>query len=220
MNKRNLLFLVTIFLFFSSCKGFISIYTYTSDLIDVASKKEKSLPLNVNIIIEGLKEEEDISFLKNNLNIFSNEKIVQIDYSDSLSFDTKIEILHNRETVSINEKDILCIKALEVEDSYEYKIVYNYELLKKIRKYVYETHYQNIDFKDFKINLIIDNDIKDTKSIVAYSVYVNDKPYPLIFEKILERREKLNLEFSEIMRHEISRNETLYPEFVIKKKAY
>jgi len=201
------------------CKGAISLYTYTNDLIDVANKTEESLLVNTNIIVEGLKEEEDIAFLRNNLGTFTNEKIVQIDYTESLSFETKIKIIQDKDICEYSENELIYIKAKEFDDRYEYKIMYNYNLLDKITEYVSEKYYEDIEFKEFDISITIDNDLRNVARIIAYSVYVNDKPYPLVYIKDLPRREKVVLRLSEILQNEISMNETEYPIFIIKKNA-
>lgn len=206
-------------LIFLGCKGSISLYTYTNDLIDVANRTEDSLLVNANIIVEGLKEEEDIAFLRNNLEVFSNEKIVLINYTESLSFETKFKIIQDNEISELSENDLIFIKAKEFDDRYEYKVVYNYKLLNKIKKYVSEKYYNDIDFKEFDISITIDNDLRSIARIIAYSVYVNFKPYPLVYIKDLPRREKVILKLSEILQNDISMNETVYPLFIIKKNT-
>ena len=94
MKKRFEFILLTFICFlFLSCGGEIKISIFTRDLQDVISSNEEVIYTNVNIIVESLQDESDISFLRNCLNGFSNEHSVEYNYSTSLSFDIKVPIV-------------------------------------------------------------------------------------------------------------------------------
>ena len=103
---------MTICFFIFGCDGDISISIYTSDLSDVISLKENIVYTNVNVIVDNLKDEKDISFLRNCLNGFSNDYIVKSNYfSDSLSFNIKIPIVKEETTYIDFSKDLFILKA-------------------------------------------------------------------------------------------------------------
>ena len=86
--KRFYFSLIVVLCFlFISCGGDIMISIFTRDLSDVMNSREEVLYTNVNMIVEGLEDENDIEFLRRNLNGFSNEHKVDYNYSTSLSFD-------------------------------------------------------------------------------------------------------------------------------------
>jgi hypothetical protein len=160
--------------------------------------------VTANITVEGLDQEQDIAFLKANLNSFSNERVVKVDYSDSLSFEIKIPVLSNKYSGNNDfSKDLLCINAKANESQYSFSCSYNDDLIDKINNYVQETHYQQVDFNDYSIKITIDNDSADAKSITAYSVYVYGEPYPDEYNINLARRDKTEIELSEVLRKAI-----------------
>ena len=93
MKKISFFLLGLLSLLFISCGGDIKISIFTRDLSDVMNSREEVLYTNVNLIVEGLDDENDIEFLRRNLNGFSNEHKVDYNYSTSLSFDIKAPIL-------------------------------------------------------------------------------------------------------------------------------
>ena len=205
MKKKNLfqlLFLLSVLVFVIGCSGTFDIYTYTSDLIDVAESKEELLYSNVNVVVVGLDSEGDIAFLRNNLDSFSNERIVEVEYMDSLSFDTKIPIIsedyHGNHDFS---KNIIYLLASEDEENYNFRVQYNEDLLKRINQYIYDEYFQKAVFDDFNVKMTLDNDIRgEDLSLTAYSVYVLGEAYPFEYKKNLAHREKLEIEISEVFR--------------------
>lgn len=89
MKRFYFSFIVVLCFLFISCGGDIKISIFTRDLSDVMNSREEVLYTNVNMIVEGLEDENDIEFLRRNLNGFSNEHKVDYNYSTSLSFDIK-----------------------------------------------------------------------------------------------------------------------------------
>mgnify|MGYP006916274673 CR=1 FL=1 len=215
--KRKITYLpfLLCFLLFS-CTGDIKISIYTRDLSDVASAKENVIYTNVNLIAESLKDENDIEFLRNNLNGFSNEQFVTYNYSDSLSFDIKIPIIKNGTDLDFS-KDLLLLIAVNNNGETLYYLKYNKELFSRINNYFYTTHYQNIDLDKFKIKLEINNDERKNVLFTSYSCYVNGKSYPFSHDETLIERDRISIEVSEIFSKYISSmDNTDYPLFSIK----
>jgi hypothetical protein len=218
-NVFQLLFLLVTFMFIIGCSGTFNIYTYTTDLIDVAESKEDLLYSNVNVVVVGLDSEDDIAFLRNNLDSFSNERIVEVEYMDSLSFDTKIPVIsddyHSDHDFS---KNLLYLIASEDESEYKFRIDYNHDLLQKINDYIYEEYWQKAVFDDFKIKITLDNDIRGEDLLfTAYSVYVFGEAYPFEYSTNFAHRDKLEIEISEVFRKSILSNKDIHILFSIKK---
>jgi hypothetical protein len=201
------------------CGGTVRIITYVNDLIETASNTDGLLFVTANIVVESLKDEADINFLRQNLNSFSNEQIVKYNYSDSISFDIKIPLINEQKISTYNfEKDLLYIIASEQKNSYDFCYKFNEALINKIDGYVYSTHYQHIDFKDFDISIVVDNDIKNTVRLTAFSVYINGQPYPYDYVGEIQRRERIEIQISEILRYAVLKNNNnIYMLFKIDK---
>lgn len=216
MKKVLLSVLILICLLIVSCGGDIKISLFTRDLMDVMAAKENAIYTNVNVIIESLTDPNDIDFLRNNLNGFSNEHAVEYNYSTSLSFDIKVPIIKEGTRIDMS-KDLLVITGKEINGQTLYYISYNKDLISRIDRYIYKAHYQNIDLKSFKIKIEINNDERRSLTLTTYSAYVNGKAYPFDHEEILKERDRISLEISEIFNRYISGMEgNSYPVFSIK----
>lgn len=208
-------FIVVLCFLFISCGGDIKISIFTRDLSDVINSREEVLYTNVNMIVEGLEDENDIEFLRRNLNGFSNEHKVDYNYSTSLSFDIKVPILKDGAEFD-NSNYLIVITGKKDKDKTDYYLQYNQELFWRINNYIYNTHYQNIELKKFKIKLDINNDERKPVNLITYSSYISGKSYPFAHQETLNERDRINVELSEIFGDYISSmDDKQYPIFSI-----
>lgn len=215
MKKISFFLLGLLSLLFISCGGDIKISIFTRDLSDVMNSREEVLYTNVNMIVEGLDDENDIEFLRRNLNGFSNEHKVDYNYSTSLSFDIKAPIMKDGAEFD-NSNYLIVITGKKDKDKTDYYLQYNQELFWRINNYIYNTHYQNIELKKFKIKLDINNDERKPVNLITYSSYVSGKSYPFTHQETLNERDRINVELSEIFGDYISSmDDEQYPIFSI-----
>lgn len=215
MKKISFFLLGLLSLLFISCGGDIKISIFTRDLSDVMNSREEVLYTNVNLIVEGLDDENDIEFLRRNLNGFSNEHKVDYNYSTSLSFDIKAPILKDGAEFD-NSNYLIVITGKKDKDKTDYYLQYNQELFWRINNYIYNTHYQNIELKKFKIKLDINNDERKPVNLITYSSYISGKSYPFTHQETLNERDRINVELSEIFGDYISSmDDKQYPIFSI-----
>ena len=215
MKKISFFLLGLLSLLFISCGGDIKISIFTRDLSDVMNSREEVLYTNVNLIVEGLDDENDIEFLRRNLNGFSNEHKVDYNYSTSLSFDIKAPILKDGAEFD-NSNYLIVITGKKDNGKSDYYLQYNQELFWRINNYIYNTHYQNIELKKFKIKLDINNDERKPVNLITYSSYVSGKSYPFTHQETLNERDRINVELSEIFGDYISSmDDEQYPIFSI-----
>ena len=215
MKKMSFFLLGLLSLLFISCGGDIKISIFTRDLSDVMNSREEVLYTNVNMIVEGLDDENDIEFLRRNLNGFSNEHKVDYNYSTSLSFDIKAPILKDGAEFD-NSNYLIVITGKKDKDKTDYYLQYNQELFWRINNYIYNTHYQNIELKKFKIKLDINNDERKPVNLITYSSYISGKSYPFTHQETLNERDRINVELSEIFGDYISSmDDEQYPIFSI-----
>ena len=215
MKKISFFLLGLLSLLFISCGGDIKISIFTRDLSDVMNSREEVLYTNVNLIVEGLDDENDIEFLRRNLNGFSNEHKVDYNYSTSLSFDIKAPILKDGAEFD-NSNYLIVITGKKDNGKSDYYLQYNQELFWRINNYIYNTHYQNIELKQFKIKLEINNDERKPVNLITYSSYVSGKSYPFTHQETLNERDRINVELSEIFGDYISSmDDEQYPIFSI-----
>jgi hypothetical protein len=214
MKKIKFIAIVCFVFLLSSCgEGTIKVFAFFSDLINIASKKFDIVYINASVSIQGLEKEEDINFLRDNLNSFTNERITG-EYTKSLSFDIKIPIINENYLQSYmsennSEKDFLHIVGSSSEGMYQFYYNFNRSLVERINQYVYQKHYQRIDLNNFDMILSIENDMTVQMILMAFSVYVNDIAYPFEYTNILQRRDKIELRISEVLRRSVAENNNL-----------
>lgn len=203
-------------LIFVSCGGDIKISIFTRDLSDIISSKENVIYTNVNMIVEGLEDESDINFLRQNLNGFSNDRSVEYNYSTSLSFDIKIPIFIEGTKIDTSN-DLLLIIGKKNGNKTDFCLKYNKELYNRINGYIYNKHWQNIELKDFKLKFDLNNDERKNITITSFSSYINGKAYPFEHKEVLKERDNILIEISEIFSKCISEmdNNMVYPVFSI-----
>lgn len=216
--KNRFFFILSFVLSFLllGCGGEIKVSIYSRDLQDVMNAKEQVLYTNVNLVVESLKDESDIAFLRNNLNGFSNEHTVEYNYSTSLSFDIKVPIIIEGTNLDFS-KDLLIIEGRNNNGNFDFYLKYNQELFSRIDQFIYNSYYQNINLSEFKIKLEINNDERKNLNIKTYSSYVNGNAYPFTYEQVLNERDRLTFEISEVFSKYIAKtDEANYPIFSIK----
>lgn len=216
--KNRFFFILSFVLSFLllGCGGEIKVSIYSRDLQDVMNAKEQVLYTNVNLVVESLKDESDIAFLRNNLNGFSNEHTVEYNYSTSLSFDIKVPIIIEGTNLDFS-KDLLIIEGRNNNGNSDFYLKYNQELFSRIDQFIYNSHYQSIDLSKFKIKLEINNDERKNLNIKTYTSYVNGNAYPFTYEQVLNERDRLSFEISEVFSKYIAKpDEANYPIFSIK----
>jgi hypothetical protein len=203
-------------LIFVSCGGDIKISIFTRDLSDVISSKENVIYTKVNMIVEGLEDESDINFLRQNLNGFSNDRSVEYNYSTSLSFDIKIPIFIEGTKIDTSN-DLLLIIGKKNGNKTDFCLKYNKELYNRINNYIYDKHWQNIELIDFKLKFDMNNDERKNITITSFSSYINGKAYPFEYKVALKERDNIVIEVSEIFSKCISEmdNNMVYPVFSI-----
>ena len=83
--------------------------------------------------------------------------------------------------------------------------------------FIYNSHYQNINLSEFKIKLEINNDERKNLNIKTYSSYVNGNAYPFTYKQVLNERDRLTFEISEVFSKYIAKTDKAnYPIFLIK----
>jgi len=215
MKRFFSIFIILTALILTSCGGDITINIFTRDLRDVNSSVEEVIYATVNMNVKELEDENDINFLKENLNGFCNGVAKKGDYSTSYSFDMKVPVI-NEGTLLDFSKDLFVITGKKEDNKVNYYLQYNRELYKKIDDYIYNSHYVNVDLSSFSIQLNITNDRRSSTKFAAYSCYIDNNPYPFGYSTILHEGEVLHLKISDIFNEYISASENVeYPLFTI-----
>lgn len=207
MKKNHLLRVVSILLcalLVVCCSGSLLVTIYTSDVMAVARQDGTILYTNATVIASGLQEEKDIEFLRNNLNSFSNDRVVKQDYGEALSFTIKIPVVNENYQESFDSsKDLLFLYTHEEGQQVDMYCKYNDELVATISDYLQTEHFQAFDWNELALSIRLENDLQDAVSVLAYSSFVNGEPFPLTATIDLKRRDAIEIVFSDVLRNAI-----------------
>jgi len=172
--------------------------------MDVAKQNGSILYTNATVIASGLQEDTDIAFLREHLNSFSNERTIQQEYGDALTFTIKIPIVNeNHQEPFDSSKDLLFMYTHDQGPQVDLYCEYNDELVATISEYLEAEHFQTFDWNDLALSIRFENDLQNAVSVLAYSSFVNGEPYPLTATIDLKRRDAIEIEFSDVLRNSI-----------------
>ena len=115
-----------------------------------------------------------------------------------------------------SSKDLLILIGRKNGNKVDFYLKYNKPLFSKIDNYIFNSHYQNIDLKEFKQKFDINIVERKSISFTTYSSYINGKAYPFEHLEILRERDRTSFEVSEIFSKYISEmTENSFPLFSI-----
>ena len=201
MKSRNILLLMLIVLVFSSCSIIYEIELYVQDIIASFEQDDIILtPATVGFDSPGESNEEKlISFIKGNFRNVSNIRKGQVDYSTYIFCNTELPIIFSDEYK--NTEDLLYIKTNKnQEDEIEMNLIFSKEKFNEINSYTKEEFWQTIDVSDIKISFELVNDTRNTINFDTKAMYVNNNPIIDKSDIILEKRKRIDLKFSDVLR--------------------
>lgn len=215
MKKIALCFVL---FFLISCEISVNTEMYVSDIVDYMSKKteNKEIMLNCNVDLQISSEDEYNKEPEKYLNIISsafyeakNPLVTKQDMNTYLSAKGKIYL--GREIISKvkesnGKEDTEVDKSLiyfTCDENYKYISIYlNFEKDKynQLNYTIKENTFQDIELKDFNINIEILNDRNETCEIIINSSYVNNEPVLYSKSFKIEKRDKLNVNITNVFK--------------------
>nr|PZN58537.1 MAG: hypothetical protein DIU68_01955 [Chloroflexota bacterium] len=177
---------------------------YLQDILDVQDSGE-TIYNNAVLAIEFSGDEEDKEeigdLLKQYLNDVSDIREEERNYSTYLLVNYKLPIALADNTESayrLPEVRGNIFTFVVIGDTLN--IAFNNDRFKELDAALYKEYYRHLEFEDFTMRVFLHNDLRDPVSITLYSVYVNNMPVPYSATFTAERRDELEVIFSDVLR--------------------
>lgn len=136
----------------------------------------------------------------------SNIRVEQIGSSDALVADIKVPVNLIKED-SVNAETPFQVSVYDEEDRYEVFFQLNKDSWADLNKDVYELTYQKLNITETGISFTITNDLQRAGSLYFASVYVNGIPIPYSEAIALEKKQSLEVVFSNVLQDMLSIDE-------------
>lgn len=210
--------LCTALFFLISCEIAVNTEMYVSDIVDYMSNKteKKELMMNCNVDLEISSEDEYNKEPEKYLNILSNAfyeaknpAVTKQDMKTYLSAKGKIyfgrEIIKktNEDTEKEDEEADKSLIYFTCDEDEKYINIYlNFEKDKynQLNYTVKENTYQDIELKDFNISIEVQNDQNEPCVLIINFSYVNNEPVLYNKSFTIEKREKLDIDITNIFK--------------------
>lgn len=206
--KKSLLILVVLSSVLAACSFDIATDLYMQDVMD-AQELGEPVYLNATLALEYSGDEEDkqevLDILQEQLYQIDNIREEEKSYSTYLVVDYKIPLVPATELDGIyNHAEVQRnIFAFAVVSDTLY-IACNKARFDELDASLYEQFYQHLDFEDFTMSLILQNDLRETIEITLYSAYADGVPVPYSDTLTLERRDDIEIRFSDVLRDSVT----------------
>lgn len=200
-------------LFFSSCGGELVITLYVQDLLDLKEGKEKTLNTKVNIVAEGVDDENQIIFIRENINGVGNEMMVKRNYMDAFSFDADVPVFGpDSGDYPSDGKDIIYISLKGQDDKMYLAFKFNENVIERINDWISSSYLQTLNIEDYDIYIKLENDSRDEDfTFSAASVFAGGMAFPFEYSTSLKRRENVILKISDVLSSAVQENtENIY----------
>lgn len=209
MKKQWMLSLscATLFLL-AGCDAFLNFQLFSSDLKEIASGKVQKMDVQATIAMESSEDsyEEMKSFLSKYFRGATNFRTEKKDYSDNIKADYKLPVVAGSVFDPASPDLVTVLLKAGEGGSYEMGLAFNNELFKTLNEEASSTFFASVNMDEISIKLEFNNDLPDTLTTVWRAVYVNGQPAPVEKKHTLAKRERLEIEVSEIFKKALQMN--------------
>ena len=222
MKKKSLIFIILI-LFLSGCKIDFTGDLYTSDLIDLANtpeNKQFNLPMEVAYQVSDCESDESSRMISTYFIEFKNTGCaVGEDFMSYATAQVAVPVVNNYDIFNdANDSLIGFVSYLSEDKTIVYvDAVTNAELFESLKNYVYNETFQELSLADSNLVIRLNNDLNKVTIEVPPS-FVNNEPIVFSTEYIMERRELLIIQSSNV-NSSFLENNLWTPLFILKNNV-
>ncbi len=202
MIKKSLIFIVLI-LFLSGCKIDFTGDLYTSDLIDLANtteNKQFNLPMEVAYQVSDCESDESSRMISTYFIEFKNTGCaVGEDFMSYATAQVAVPVVNNYDIFNDANDSLIGFVSYLSEDK---ELIYvdtaiSADLLESLKNYVYNETFQELSLTDSNLIIRLNNDL-NTATINVPPSFVNNEPIVFSTEYIMERRDLLIIQSSNV----------------------
>ena len=202
MIKKSLTLIILI-LILTGCKIDFTGDLYTSDLIDLANTSENkqfNLPMEVAYQVSDCESDESSRMISTYFIEFQNTGCaVGEDFMSYATAQVSVPVV-NKYDIFNNSNDSLIgfVSYLSEDKTLVYvDAVTSAELFESLKNYVYNETFQELSLADSNLVIRLNNDL-DNATIEVPPSFVNNEPIVFSTEYIMERRELLIIQSSDV----------------------
>ena len=222
MIKKSLT-LISLILILTGCKIDFTGDLYTSDLIDLANtteNKQFNLPMQVAYQVSDCESDESSRMISTYFIEFQNTGCaVGEDFMSYATAQVSVPVV-NKYDIFNNSNDSLIgfVSYLSEDKTVVYvDAVTNAELFESLKNYVYNETFQELSLADSNLVIRLNNDLNKATIEVPPS-FVNNEPIVFSTEYIMERRELLIIQSSDV-NSSFLENNLWTPLFILKNNV-
>lgn len=204
---------IAVVLLVAGCDTLLDVRLYSSDLKALSQGKGT---LDVMATLgTGYSEDnlEDVkAFLGDNFRGAKNFRTEKKDYSDILKMDYKLAVARSTELDAVSQEVFaLVVKPIDAK-SYELGVWLNSPKFQTLNAQISEKFTSKVDLATMKIKVELNNDMDQAIKTTWRAVFVNGEPAPMDKTFSLEKRERQEIEFSDLLKLALEKNnnEPLY----------
>ena len=202
MIKKSLT-LITLLLILGGCKIDFTGDLYTSDLIDLANtteNKQFSLPMEVAYQVSDCESDESSRMISTYFVEFKNTGCeIGEDFMSYATAQVSVPVVNNYDIFNNSNDSLIGFVSYLSEDK---TLVYvdavtSGELFESLKNYVYNETFQELSLADSNLIIRLNNDLNKATIEVPPS-FVNNEPIVFSTEYIMERRDLLIIQSSDV----------------------
>lgn len=191
----------------AACDTMLDIRLYSSDLKALAQGKgsfDVYATLGTGYSDDNLDEVK--SFLSDNFRGVKNFRTEKKDYSDILKLDYKLSVVKSTELDAVaQEVFALVVKPVDAK-SYELGVWLNTPKFEVLNGEISEKFTSKVDMETMKIKVEFNNDMDQPVKTTWRAVFVNGEPVPMDKSYTLEKRDRQEIEFSDLLKMALEKN--------------
>ena len=222
MIKKSLT-LITLLLILGGCKIDFTGDLYTSDLIDLANtteNKQFNLPMEVAYQVSDCESDESRRMISTYFIEFKNTGCeIGEDFMSYATAQVSVPVINNYDIFNNSNDSLIGFVSYLSDDK---KLVYvdavtSAELFESLKNYVYNETFQELSLADSNLVIRLNNDLNKATIEVPPS-FVNNEPIVFSTEYIMERRELLIIQSSDV-NSSFLENNLWTPLFILKNNV-
>lgn len=211
-------FLLTVFLllsmiFLQGCNLSLSPEIYVSDILDL--KEGKSALITVPSIIK-LQVISETSYIENRdrITMILQDyfgKVSRVSYEEK-RFESyyvaqvNIPLVKDQKQEKSLSYAMFLINILDDKEGVKLVLTFNNSVFKSLKDRIYKEFSQTISTDTMSLDINLINDLKNNVTLEIQGVYIDQYPYPFRSKYTLDRKEKVNIVFSNVLKDYLIRS--------------
>jgi len=202
--KKYGFWVIPLVLLLAACNFDLTTDLYAQDIADVQESGE-TIYTNATLALEyggdADRKQKIVDLLQQQLRQVGNIRDEERGYSTYLVVDHKLPLVYaNDVTAAYTLPEVRENMFTFVVTPGALNIAFNRNRFNALDATLYDQFYQHLEFENFTMSLFLRNDAREPLEVTFYSVYANGIPIPYNQTFTLDRRDDMEIKFSDVLR--------------------